>query len=181
MKSTKRKWRLWKYRSLNKKEMRIYWVTIFDDVEVGMMARPKGNDWLEDEIKKLKLYNVDIVISLLEFHENQDLEIEREEEFCLKHGLTYINFPIIDRSVPNDEFDFMKLVSQINCKLKKGKKVVVHCRMGIGRTSVLLAALLISNGFSSDNVFEFLTEKRTIQVPDTKKQVEWIKGLANRL
>lgn len=156
--------------------MRIYWINQFSNGKLGMMARPKGNDWLEDEIKKLQLFNVNCVVSLLENHEIEDLDIEQEEKLCQKYGIQYINYPIPDRNIP-DEKSYLRLISEIDNQLKSGQKIVVHCRMGIGRTSVICAGILIKNGIKSNEVFDILSEIRTLKVPDTQEQYDWIQRL----
>jgi hypothetical protein len=56
----------------------IYWITD----SLAIMPRPRGNDWLEDEIISYRNYGVDIVVSLLESSEIYELEIEKEEFWC---------------------------------------------------------------------------------------------------
>lgn len=157
--------------------MRIYWVDAFEKGNLGMMARPKGNDWLEDEISKLNMLGVSMVVSLLEKHEEEELNIEEEQDLCRKYQMQYLNLPIKDRGVPDDVGVFIQLISSIDQGLKEGKKIVVHCRMGIGRTSMVTAGVLLKNGSQAESVFEFLSEKRTLMVPDIQEQVEWIKEL----
>jgi protein-tyrosine phosphatase len=161
--------------------MRIYWINTFEKGNIGMMARPKGNDWLEDEIRKLSMSGVNMVVSLLEKHEEVELEIEKESELCQKHNIEYVNFPIKDRGVPENVDSFLKLISTIDQNLRDDKKIAIHCRMGIGRTSVVAAGTLIKNGHESEGIFEFLSEKRTLTVPDTDEQIEWIKGQKHAL
>jgi protein-tyrosine phosphatase len=161
--------------------MRIYWITDFPKGALGMMARPRGNDWLEDEIKKLAVQNVEVVVSLLESHEENELEIRAEGALCEQLGLQFIQHPIQDRSIPLNDAAFYQLIAVIDALLQTGKKVVVHCRMGIGRTAVVAAAALIKNGFDSEHVFEHLSEIRTLDVPDTADQIEWTISRANAI
>ncbi len=56
--------------------MRIHWIDQFEKGNIGMMSRPRGNEWLEDEIKKLTLFDVSMVVCLLERTEISELEIE---------------------------------------------------------------------------------------------------------
>lgn len=161
--------------------MRIYWINEFNKGNLGMMARPRGNDWLEDEIIKLKQFEVDTVISLLESDEIIELEIEKEKEICEKWKINFINYPIRDRDLPTDDRTYIELISKIDQKLKENEKVVIHCRMGIGRTSVVAAGVLIRNGINVDTVFGLLTEKRTLPVPDTDEQKQWVMKLKSVL
>jgi len=160
--------------------MRIYWISEFASGDVGMMARPRGNDWLEDEIKKLKLNGVNCVVSLIEQSEIYELEIEKEEFYCNQNQIDFINYPIRDRGIPEKE-SFINLITELDRKLKNGEKIVVHCRMGIGRTSMVSAGILIMNGMNSNIVFDLLSEKRTLKVPDTEIQSDWIKRIKNDL
>lgn len=146
-----------------------------------MMARPKGNDWLEDEILKLKQHDVSMVVSLLERSESRELELENERVLCSKHDIEFVNFPIQDRSIPEDLKSFANLIHKINDELKSDKRIAIHCRMGIGRTSVVAAAILVKNGMNTELVFDFLSKKRTLEVPDTKEQVQWLKDNASTI
>ena len=65
----------------------IHWIHKFDNsARIGIMARPRGDDWLEDEIKHLKASRVDVLISLLERDEIYDLKLDNEEQFCIVIG-----------------------------------------------------------------------------------------------
>ncbi|MBX2843815.1 MAG: hypothetical protein KTR26_18735 [Flammeovirgaceae bacterium] len=75
--------------------MRIYWIPEIKNGQLGMMARPRGNDWLEKEIKRLKLLGMDMVISLLEKQEEKELKIQEEGTFCKKYDLEFLNYLII--------------------------------------------------------------------------------------
>ncbi len=161
--------------------MRIYWLDSFETGNLGLMPRPRGNEWLEDEVYKLKLNKVNTVISLLEADETRELEIEREPHFCKLSNIDFLHFPIEDRKVPTDSKSFLKLINQVNQKLECGENIVVHCRMGIGRTSLIAASVLISRGYSAQEAFDFISKKRTLTVPDTVDQVTWLKGIEGNL
>ena len=65
-----------------------------------MMARPKGGEWLENEIAILKSTNIDCVVCLIEYHEMLELNIEKEEFYCNENNIEFIHFPIKDYSLP---------------------------------------------------------------------------------
>ena len=143
---------------------------------LGLMARPRGNDWLFDELRTLKLYGADTLVSLLEDSELTELELQAEPSICDELSIKFISFPIKDRSVPTDKQDFRNLVEQLNSELEQGRKIVIHCRMGIGRTGMLAAGVLMQRGFDANSAFEFLSNVRTLNVPDTNEQAEWVKN-----
>lgn len=161
----------------------IYWIKeeVIASGKLGTMARPRGNDWLEDEIKWLKTQDVHIVVSMLENSESYELGLQKEADLCKTHGIDFINFPIIDIHTPNNESQFVELISSLNASIKKGKHVVAHCRMGIGRSSLVAAGVLIQNGLNADNVFSTISEYRKLKVPDTKEQEEWMKSMENKI
>jgi len=53
--------------------------------------------------------------------------------------------------------------------LRKGKAVGVHCRAGIGRSSMIVASALIQNGLSVDSAFRSIQESRGCSVPGVER------------
>ena len=161
----------------------IYWINEpkIGEKRVGTMARPRGNDWLEDEIKGLKSRKVDCLVSLLESSEETELGLENEGKLCRKYEIEFINFPIEDVTTPDNEEEFIQLARKLADKITKGKKVVMHCRMGIGRSSILAAAILISLEYEGKNGFEIIKKYRGLNVPDTIEQKNWILSLEERI
>lgn len=142
--------------------------------KLAMMPRPRGGDWLEDEIIKLKRQDIDIVVSLLESMEEFNLELSKEQHYCKKHKIQFINYPIKDRGIPEDRVAYNELIGIIYQSLKAYKSIVVHCRMGIGRTSLLCASILLKCGLKVETIFPLLSEIRTLKVPDTQEQEDWV-------
>lgn len=162
---------------------KIYWINTgqLSGDRMGTMARPRGDDWLEDEVKNLQSQKVDCLISLLESSEEWELGLVKEGEVCMREGIEFINFPIKDVSLPNDEDNFIKLVELLADKIKQNEKVVVHCRMGIGRSSMLVAAVMIRMGYKASETFDIIGEFRKLKVPDTEEQKEWVLSLDDKL
>ncbi len=154
--------------------MKIYWINEFKAGKLGMMTRPRGYDWLEDDILKLKRMGVGVLISLLEREEIAELGLMREGEVCEREGITFHTYPMVDRGVPSSVRTFLSLVKKVNCNLRQGDQVVVHCRMGTGRSALLAAALLIRQGMGTHEAFDVLGKSRRLSVPDTEEQIAWI-------
>lgn len=154
--------------------MRIYWIDEFDKGKLGTMPRPKGNEWLPSEIAYMAKENVNLVVSLLEREEAADLGLRFEGKLCHENNMDFINFPIQDFTLPKDEKAFFNLVNLLSERLNKEERVVIHCRAGIGRSSVLAASILLKNGANKETVFEVISKYRTIDVPDTEEQVKWV-------
>lgn len=154
---------------------KIYWIHEFTNAaKLGIMPRPRGYEWLEDEIVHFKKQNVGVIVSLLQPDEIDMLGLRSEQTLCREYNIQYINFPITDRSIPNSKDKTGQLVNQLRTLLASGSSVVIHCRMGIGRSSVIAAAVLLNTGFIVKEIIERISQIRGIQVPDTEEQMEWL-------
>jgi len=138
------------------------------------MPRPRGGDWLDGEIQSLAKSGVNVVVSLLTADEIAELELQDEERLCGDCGLRFISFPIPDRSVPFSVSEAGRTVGLILEELWAGKAVAVHCRMGIGRSTLVAACLLTSQGIGVDEAFSMISRARGFSVPDTEEQREWV-------
>ena len=67
-----------------------------------------------------------------------------------------------------------QLADQIVEALRSGKTVVVHCRQGIGRSAMMVAAALITGGLSAETSVNAIRESRGLEVPETQAQRQWI-------
>ncbi len=63
------------------------------------MARPRAGDWFEDEISGWRTEGVDVVLSLLEQEEVNELGLQQEAGLCREQGMESL-LPIPDRGVP---------------------------------------------------------------------------------
>lgn len=155
--------------------MKIYWIDKEDiPGRLGITARPRGNEWLEQEIMTIKKQNIGIVVSLLESEEIYELGLEQEEKICNSYGIAYINFPIKDRDIPRDEYKLKNLIMLLNEKLNSGVSIVIHCRMGIGRSSIIAACILQERGLNAEDIFRLISKTRGLEVPDTDAQIRWV-------
>jgi protein-tyrosine phosphatase len=156
---------------------KIYWIHQFDNgSKLGIMPRPRGDDWLEEEIIKFKKQNIGVWVSLLEPHETNELGLRKQSSLCSKHELRFINFPIVDRGVPEKGSKVDQLINQLTLKIQDGETVVIHCRMGIGRSSIIAGAILLQYGFKTERILQKITTARGLKVPDTEQQVQWLKS-----
>ena len=66
------------------------------------------------------------------------------------------------------------LLRELQVALSRGQNVVVHCRMGIGRSSLVAAGLLMAEGMASAEAWAAVATARGMQVPDTEQQKAWL-------
>jgi protein-tyrosine phosphatase len=66
---------------------------------------------------------------------------------------------------------------EVEGDLEAGESVVIHCRMGIGRASMLAVGVLCAEGLSADEAWQRVESARGLPVPDTEAQRSWVNGL----
>ena len=159
-------------------EPKLYWIANSSPGRLAISARPRGGDWLEDEIAGWRKQGVDVVVSLLTPSENEELDLKDEAKFSKARGIRFLSFPIEDRGVPHSPVEVEALVSQVGAELQNGKKVAIHCRQGIGRSSLISAALLISAGTDVEQALHAIGESRGVDVPETAQQRGWLDKFA---
>ncbi|HEU5458840.1 MAG TPA: dual specificity protein phosphatase family protein [Pyrinomonadaceae bacterium] len=157
----------------------VYWIEGPWPGKLAILARPRGEDWLEDEVVGWKNSGVNVVVSLLTRDEDYELGLLDECKLVQRHGLTFISFPISDYSVPTSTGEIRQLVSNLEQSLKRGDSVGIHCRQGIGRSSLVAACVLVTSGESPSLAFEHISSARGRSVPDTPEQRNWVTAFAS--
>ena len=116
--------------------------------ELAAMARPENPrtvlEFFKDE-------GIEAIITLMERPLNKALI----EEFDFE----YHHIPISDFSAPTAD-QISQFVEAVEGARRSGKKVVVHCLAGQGRTGTMLACYRVSQGISAD---EAISEIRTLR------------------
>ncbi len=115
-----------------------------------------------------------MAVSLLERDEVDDLGLQAEPEICKAHGIEFISFPIADRQTPADHAAALQLAGELS---KRSEGIAIHCRAGIGRSSLMAAAVLVSAGSDPKQALHLIGEARGLQVPDTDQQRDWVMDL----
>lgn len=156
----------------------VYWVPGPWPGRLGIVPRPRGGDWLADEVRAWREAGLQVVASLLTPGEVAELELRDEERRCLEQGLEFHGLPIPDRGVPASRKAWRHLIGQIEQALAAGKSVAAHCRQGIGRASMIVASVLVDTGESAADAFRKIEEARGRPVPDTAEQRDWVASLA---
>ncbi len=154
----------------------LYWIDAPGPLRLAIMARPRAGDWLEDEIAHWRDSGVGIVMSLLERHEVEDLELQREATLCAENGIEFRSFPIPDRGLPADTGEALRFIASVAAT---GKPVAIHCRAGIGRSSLMAAAMLVGGGMEPAAALAAIGAARGVPIPDTDAQRDWVLALAS--
>jgi protein-tyrosine phosphatase len=143
---------------------------------LSFMAKPRGGDWLPDEMAALKATGVDVLVCALTPGELREVGLDSEPQAARQAGLSFTAIPIPDRAVP-DLPAVLPALRQLAGQLHDGAHIVTQCRFGIGRSALLAASLLILNGASPDTAWRHLQEARGVPIPDTPAQRNWPSSL----
>jgi protein-tyrosine phosphatase len=160
---------------------KLYWIEGPWPGRLAIMPRPRGGDWLEDEIQSWRRSGVDVVVSLLTREEQTELSLPDEEALCRANGIELVSFPIVDRGIPSSFAAFSDQVTKLAEQLASGKNVAVHCRQGIGRAALVAICLLVSSGIEPEAAMERVGAARGCSVPETPEQRRWIVDFAKSI
>jgi protein-tyrosine phosphatase len=149
---------------------RPYWI----NTQLAIVLRPRGDDWLDNEMLALRAAGIDVVVSLLEMEEAAKLGLQQESDAAGEAGLSFVRFSIPDHRVPLNLEEFNKFLSGLERHLSTGKRIGIHCQACIGRSSVVAVSLLIRSGVPHEAAWNQVTNARGYLVPDTDDQMKWV-------
>jgi protein-tyrosine phosphatase len=152
----------------------LYWLDELWPGKLAMSARPRGGDWLKDDIGKWKAAGIDAVLSLLTSDEETEMDLRDEAVEVGRQQMEFRSFPIADRQIPRSEAKWAEEIERVSRTLSTSKNVLVHCRQGIGRSGLAAACLLVKKGMSPGAAVEAVSAARGLSVPETTEQREWI-------
>ena len=149
--------------------LRIFWIDTPTIGRIAVMSRP-----MPDQFAELKAAGVDCVVSLLEAGEAEQLGLGDEAGLAQAEGMEFLHLPVIDHGIPSAVAPVEAMAAEIIACLKAGKGVAVHCYAGLGRSPLLIAAVLIDNGLSAIEACDLISAARGITVPEMDAQFRWL-------
>jgi len=148
---------------------------------LAILSRPRGGDWLQDEVREWRASGVDVAVSLLTDSEIADLDLGQEADLCKANGIQFFAFPIVDRGVPPSRTATLDFVKKLDSLLAEGQNLALHCRQGIGRSALIAACLLVLSGLAPAITFRRISAARGCSVPETSEQRHWVLEFARQL
>jgi hypothetical protein len=143
---------------------------------LSTMAKPRGGDWLTDEMSALRAVGVDILVCALGLAELDEVDLMEEPRAARDAGLEFVSIPIQDRGVP-DPAAVLPELTRLARRLRDGAHIVTHCRFGIGRASLLAVGILVLGGLEPSRAWRQVEHARGLSVPDTPSQRQWPEAL----
>jgi protein-tyrosine phosphatase len=156
----------------------LYWIPGPWKGKLAVAPRPRGGDWLADEVRDWQGAGLDDVISLLELLEATQLELGDEARLASARNIQFLSFPIPDRGVPASTADARSLALNILSRLNAGERVAIHCRQGIGRSGLIAASVLMAAGIEIEEAVQTVSEARGLPIPETEAQRAWLQRFA---
>jgi len=157
--------------------MTIRWIPAGLPGRIGIADRPRGGDWLADDVARLKADGVDSLVSMLDSGEVAELELVDEERQCAEAGIEFVSAPVPDRGVPEHGQEFRAVAERLLAQVAASRTVAIHCRAGIGRSSLLVATILVLSGASPGDAWTKIAKARGLPVPDTAEQRRWLDSM----
>lgn len=142
-----------------------------------MAARPRGGDWLRDDLHEWKQQGVTVFVSLLTAQEQEELDLVNEPAVAAGLSLSFRSYPIADRDVPESKSGFLAFIRDLDQMLDRGQKILVHCRQGIGRSGLVAASLLMKHRIKPETAIAVVTQARGLPVPETAEQRRWLESI----
>jgi protein tyrosine phosphatase (PTP) superfamily phosphohydrolase (DUF442 family) len=152
---------------------RLYWLNRLSEGHLATMAAPRPENRLDDVLLAWKDEGVDIVVSLVEASEMPGL-MEAERDLCDEVGMEFIWFPVRDKTAPLSVDAVSALAKRLSRAVLEGRSVAIHCRAGIGRSTLLAACVLIHLRIDAAMALDMIAEARGLEVPETEAQRQWI-------
>ncbi len=159
----------------------LYWIPGPWPGRLAVAARPRGGDWLGDEMLGWRKAGIGTILSLLTADEESDLSLVGESQTAGDAGLKFRALPIPDRQVPSSPSQVAPVLDEIDADLSAGNSVVVHCRQGVGRSGMIAACLLVLRGSDPASAVASIARARGVAVPETLEQRYWIDLFASSL
>lgn len=135
------------------------------------MAKPGLYRPLEDDLAFLAYHKLDLVVTLTE----RSLDPAPLREY----GLQGRHFPIVDMGVPRVS-SAASLCAAMQRHIGNEKRVVLHCRAGLGRTGTIAAAYLVWTGATAEEAISRVRSVSSYYI-QSKEQEQFIRVFAEEV
>jgi ADP-ribosyl-[dinitrogen reductase] hydrolase len=112
-----------------------------------------GPHWRRDlaaDIDAIARWGAGAVVTLIEDHEFEMLGVAGLGAAVRARGMAWHHLPVIDVRPPGEAFErrWQDVGPELRSALRCGRKIVVHCRGGLGRAGTVAARLLVELGMA---------------------------------
>ncbi|HEX6828337.1 MAG TPA: ADP-ribosylglycohydrolase family protein [Burkholderiales bacterium] len=154
--------------------------------EIGMTLCPGKKEpgrWdrdLEADLRAIRHWGGTALVTLIEPHEFGLLAVQGLPESARALGFEWHHLPIPDTYAPTAIFERLWLHSgaTLRARLRRGERILLHCRAGLGRTGTVAARLLVEAGRAPWEAVNRVRAARPDAI-ESPEQVRYLLGLAS--
>lgn len=98
------------------------------------------------------------------FNVVMDLREEATDDYrssLENHGIDYLNVKIPDREGASTKL-LSWIIKQIDERVQRGEKILIHCNLGRGRSALVAAAYLVSKNHEPEEAISLIKKKRRV-------------------
>ena len=141
-------------------------------------AHAMTGPWERDlaiDLKAIRDWGAGTLVTLIEEHEFGMLGVQALPSLAAEAGLDWHHLPIKDVNVPDARFEagWKEVGPRIASILKRGERLVVHCRGGLGRAGMVSALLLVEQGVPPEEAIRRVRAARPGAI-ETREQEQYV-------
>ena len=159
----------------------IFRIPLSSHGSLAITPRPRGGDWLDDDIAALARSGIGVLVSLLGGDEQYELGLAAEAAACSRCQIEFVSLPVPDLGAPTDGEAFIRAVQGLANRIGAGESVAMHCRQSVGRSGMLAVSIAIALGIPLESALDAVSRARGVSVPETREQMDWLRRNAATL
>ncbi len=162
-------------------KLRVDWIDhkMISKGALGLTILPGRKDYsrsIDEDLLQLKNDGVDVVIPLITDDEFYHFGVEDLLEEYKTNGFLVHRLPIMDQLVSSEQ-EMRSLMKVMDENIKAGKKIMVHCVGGLGRSGMVAASYLKFLGLSPGEAIATIRISRGPRAVESKIQEEFVQNI----
>jgi len=157
--------------------------------EIGMTICPGKHEvsafsgrWardLETDVRAIVDWGAAAVVTLMEKDELARLKVSAIGETVERAKMDWHFLPIVDVDVPDEHFENLWIYSGHSLRrvLVDGRKLLIHCKGGLGRTGTIAARLMVELGQNPADAIRLVRKARPGAI-ETSAQERHVRGIS---
>lgn len=131
-----------------------------------------GGAFLNEDLPEIKKEDIEAIVDVRS-------EYCDDAELLKKYNIDFLNIKVDDRYSPTAK-QLKEVFNFVEPFLDKGKKVLIHCQNGCGRSPLVAIAILVKKGMNIQEAVNLIEEKHP-WVGFTPQQEKFVYNLKNFL
>lgn len=137
-----------------------------------------GGAWNRDlatDLEAVRRWGATAVVTAMESEEMMKLGVGEFGSAAGKLHLQWFHIPITDGAIPDERFveSWPHIAPTVLHELKTGRRILIHCRGGLGRTGLIACLLLVELGLSPQVSLQAVRRARPGTV-ETREQEQFV-------